>query len=124
MPLPKLDEVPEFQLAEDGQHELEIVRVTEKRDKNGLLFWLVNFRFMDDDNAADMSHFMYVDPDEHDDPRKAREIGTRLRKFMQSFGLTGEETADEVVGSTGSAFIGTKYDNYNEDYVNNIKAFA
>lgn len=124
MALPNIDEVPQVELAEDGQHEVEIVRAVEFTSQNGNTLWRLGLRITDVDTAPDMNEILMVNPEEMDDPRKAAQAGTKLRKFAQSFGLDGGEEAADVVGAVGNAIIGSKDDEYRGERVNYVKAYV
>lgn len=123
MALPNIDDVPQMQLAEDGEHELEITNAAEfYGQKSGRLCWRVRFRTLDQEDAEDFSEVLAF-PEDTDEPRTARLLGSKIRAFMESFGLNGGMEAADTIGATGRGIV-ARQEAYNGDGEENcIKKF-
>lgn len=122
MTLPNLDDVPQLELAEDGQHDIRIISAREFESQAGRQCWRIKFRVEDKDNAQDFNELLAF-PMEGDDTRKAANMGERVRKFIQAFGLKEGMGPDDVIDRTASAILGTKYDDYLEADTNYIRQY-
>lgn len=116
------EELPELQIAEEGENELQISYAEATEYSTGRKGYIVKLKLPNLPNSKTIRHNVTL-PTEEDDEEKANNIKRSVQSFVKCFNLNSNEPEDWI-GSRGWAILGVEKDQegiYGDR--NNIKRF-
>lgn len=110
MQLPKTDDVPELTLMEDGEHELQIVSVSDEPAKTGRGMITLGCKSMSQENTEMLFHRLFLPTKEEmsNDKAKADRFLRDIQQFTLAIGAdpANPPSTNELKGLTFTAIIG------------------
>lgn len=105
------EQVPELEPVPEGEHQVGITKVVERLGdeayNSGREGWDVFMR-VDHPNSKTLVHRVFK-PMESDDEDKANNMKRGIKRFVEAFDITSEDT-DTWVGATSWAVLGIEID--------------